>query len=390
MRITRVLFIFLLAGAAHAESGNGFNPKISLVLDGSYAEYSSRVAPDISGLLLSTEAGLRPGGLSLGESELAIESNVDDQFHAWATISLAPEGGVGVEEAFINTLALPAGFAVKFGRFFSDIGYLNHVHAHAWEFVDQPLVYRGLLATQLADDGVQVRWVAPADLLLEFGVEGLRGAGFPGGGEKRDRVNSYTAFTHLGGDAGSGGSWRAGLSYLNANADDRRSGDNLPSSFTGNSHLGILDLIYKWAPQGNPGVTNFVFNAEYFYRTEKGRVISNPDGAAPDSSAYRGTQQGFYAQGIYQFMPRWRIGVRYDRLTPDNQVSNPAAGTSLATLADNHVATRESLMTDFSNSEFSRIRLQYNHDQSRPGGVTDHQIFLQYIMSIGSHPAHQF
>ena len=47
-------------------------------------------------------------------------------------------------------------------------------------------------------------------------------------------------------------------------------------------------------------------------------------------------------------------------------------------------------MTDWSGSEFSRIRLQYNRDESRPGGVTDDQWLLQYIYSLGSHPAHQF
>jgi hypothetical protein len=47
-------------------------------------------------------------------------------------------------------------------------------------------------------------------------------------------------------------------------------------------------------------------------------------------------------------------------------------------------------MIDFSNSEFSRLRLQFSRDESRPGGETDNQVFLQYIFSMGSHPAHQF
>jgi hypothetical protein len=46
-------------------------------------------------------------------------------------------------------------------------------------------------------------------------------------------------------------------------------------------------------------------------------------------------------------------------------------------------------MFDYSPSEFSRLRLQLARDQSRPG-VTDNQIFLQYIMSLGTHAAHSF
>ena len=50
---------------------------------------------------------------------------------------------------------------------------------------------------------------------------------------------------------------------------------------------------------------------------------------------------------------------------------------------------RWSLMADYSFSEFSRIRLQYNHDDSR-GGPSDEQVTLQYIMSLGAHGAHEF
>jgi hypothetical protein len=46
-------------------------------------------------------------------------------------------------------------------------------------------------------------------------------------------------------------------------------------------------------------------------------------------------------------------------------------------------------MLDYSPSEFSRLRLQFARDGSRPGAV-DNQIFLQYIMSLGTHAAHAF
>ena len=47
--------------------------------------------------------------------------------------------GLGAE-AFADALAMPAGTGLRFGRFYSDIGYLNRVHSHAWDFRDQPLV----------------------------------------------------------------------------------------------------------------------------------------------------------------------------------------------------------------------------------------------------------
>lgn len=380
-------------GTPAARTGTAFNPKISLILDGVYADYSSDAEPDVGGVVLGPETEFAPSGLSLGETELVIESNVDDQFHGWATIALENEDGetvVAVEEAYVNTLALPAGLAVKFGRFKSDIGYQNRIHAHAWEFVDAPLAYRALLATSLQDDGVQLRWIAPTDLFVELGGEALRGQAFPGGGEARDDVNGFTGFLHLGGDVGEGGSWRVGLSHLKADADGRATGEDIPTLFTGDSDVSIVDLVFKWAQDGNPALQNVVFNAEYLRRKEDGDLVYDPDGTA-DASSYDGTQDGYYAQAVYQFVPRWRIGVRYDSLAADNTVGNPAPGTSLETLADNSYDPRRySAMVDFSNSEFSRIRVQYSRDETRPGDEGDDQFFLQYVMSLGSHPAHQF
>jgi hypothetical protein len=50
---------------------------------------------------------------------------------------------------------------------------------------------------------------------------------------------------------------------------------------------------------------------------------------------------------------------------------------------------RVSAMLDWSPSEFSRFRLQYNQDKSQIG-ITDNQIYLQYILSLGTHGAHKY
>src|SRR3546814_6460335 len=56
-------------------------------------------------------------------------------------------------------------------------------------------------------------------------------------------------------------------------------------------------------------------------RSENGTVVYDPDGAA-DASRYDGKQFGWYVQGIYQFVQRWRVGLRYDRLNANNSVAN--------------------------------------------------------------------
>jgi hypothetical protein len=390
--------------AAHAQatvSGNAFNPAISVILDGQYAHYSRDPSQYVmSGFLLDSEAGLAPKGFSLGESELAASANVDDRFYGQVTVALAATDSgteVNIEEAFLQTTSLPSGFTLKAGRFFSEIGYLNSKHAHAWDFIDQPLAYKAMLGGQYGDDGIQARWVAPTDLLIELGVEAFRGAQFPAAGATHGGIGSWTAYGHVGGDIGTTQSWRAGVSYLNADALGRSSrllnGDSI--EFTGSSHVAIADAVWKWADHGNPKSRNVVVQAEYLRRQEKGTVVDTsidyatavfPAPFIAPNFAYSGTQQGFYVQAVYQFIPRWRVGLRYDSLTSDNRPPHLGVATPLNDNA--HNPSRVTAMLDFSNSEFSRLRLQAAQDQSGP--QSDSQISLQYIMSVGAHGAHQF
>jgi hypothetical protein len=146
-----------------------------------------------------------------------------------------------------------------------------------------------------------------------------------------------------------------------------------------------VDLVWKWAPSGNYKQRNFTFAAEYMRREEAGAVETD-FGAGPESGTYAGRQSGYYAQAVYQFMPRWRIGARLDRLQSDNTVLGLTGTTVLD--EDAHDPSRRSLMLDWSPSEFSRVRLQLNRDRSVP--QSDTQVILQYIVSLGPHAAHQF
>lgn len=391
---TAVAPLLVLTGhaalAQNAVSGNAFNPAISLILNGHYASYS--LDPEdysLPGFALDSEAGLTSEGFSLDETELAISANVDDKYYGFLTASLDQTDGettVGIEEAYFETLALPRSLKLKAGRFLSDIGYLNPIHAHAWDFVDAPLAYGAMLGSAYADTGVQLRWVAPTILFVEAGGELLRGDSFPAAdGAASGGTGAATVFVHVGGDVGASNSWRVGLAHLRADANGRAApfadGD---LSFTGTTELSIVDFVWKWAKNGNTRDRTFVVQAEYLDRSEDGRVDVEPLVGPPRGGAYARDQAGFYVQGVYQFRPRWRAGLRYDRLDPGT-TPGYALGTPLESAQR---PTRLSVMSDFANSEFSRIRLQLSRDESR--GEADDQVFLQYLMSLGAHGAHRF
>ena len=102
----------------------------------------------------------------------------------------------------------------------------------------------------------------------------------------------------------------------------------------------------------------------------------NRKATAPAVSPFDPSFSGWYAQGAYQFMPLWRVGLRYDRLGAGtfDLGFHPERGTA---------------MVDWSPSEFSRLRLQIARAKLAPD-FTDNELFVQYILSLGAHGAHKF
>lgn len=377
-------------------SEGSYNPAVSMILSGTYGQLKQDPAIPATGFAMNANNTGYTRGFSLQESELSITANIDPQFRGVGKFALAPAGGITVENAFVQTSALGNGFNLKFGRFFSGLGYLNEQHSHAWDFADQPLVYRVLWDNQYGDDGLQLKWLAPTDMFVEIGGEAGRGRGFPG----TDRPNKNGAgagvvFAHVGGDIGIEHSWRAGASLHKTRAVDRVS-DGVPdllatangvsNSFTGNSQTFGLDFVWKYAPNGNTANSYVKLQSEYFRRKESGLLTYDTAGANSTGS-YAVAQSGWYLQGAYQFMPRWRGGLRYDHLDPGIAQAGLNAGNVISDYAFN--PTRATLMLDYSPSEFSRFRLQLAHDNSRQG-LSDSQFFVQYIMSLGAHGAHQY
>ncbi|MCL5801717.1 MAG: TonB-dependent receptor [Gammaproteobacteria bacterium] len=383
------------ASAPRVTRGNASNPDISLILSGAYSNLQRN--PDsyrISGFQPGGEIGPGTRGFSLAESELVLSANIDPYFYGLATLAIAPDDSISVEEGFVQTTALSHGLTAKAGRFYSGIGYLNEHHAHTWDFVDNPLAYQAFLGRQFGTEGVQVKWVAPTDTYLELGGEAGRGSNFPGSERNSNNAGAYSLFTHTGGDVGASHSWRAGLSRLHAAprareySDTDVSGVEVANSFSGDSDLWIADFIWKYAPGGNSGVTNFNLQGEYFRRREDGTLGYDLDSASLGTQAgdYSSTQSGLYLQGVYQFIPRWRIGLRGDWLDVGHVDYGANSGNLLI---PNHNPSRYSLMIDYSPSEFSRFRIQFAHDKARTD-ETDNQFYLQYIMSLGAHGGHKF
>ena len=391
-----------------AGPASGFNPEVSLILQGQYKNMKDVPERGITGFwpagghdhATGAVEGISKRGFSVDHTELVLAANIDPYWRGQAIVAMV-DGSAEIEEAWFQSLGLGHGIGLKGGRFRSGIGYLNEQHPHMWDFADAPLMYRALFGDEgsYVQDGVQFKWLAPTDTFVEFGAELGRGASFPGTDRNKNGSGSAAVFAHFGGEVGVSNSWRAGVSYLTTRAKSRAAhfagtlDDEVEGLFDGRSQNFIADFVWKWAPNGNPKYQNFKFQTEYFQRREKGDLTcATPEDAAATVacdgmlSAYRTRQSGWYAQGVYQFTPNWRAGVRYEQL--DSGVRDFGDNAAYV-VVDNYRPKKATAMIDYSWSEFSRVRLQYAQDKSMLG-ITDNQLTLQYVMSLGAHGAHKF
>ena len=399
------------------------NPSIGAILGGRFAAFSSDEG-EIPGFVLGHEGERGAEGISLGETELNFSTSVDDKFYGHITTALADHGDgveIELEEAYVETLpgfGLPTGTTIRMGRAFWTIGYMNEHHAHADDFADRPLPYRVYLDKAFNDTGAQISYVFPTDFYVEAGGGIFRGDDFPFAGAEGNDINSFSAFLRVGGDIGGNSSWRIGGYLLDGEASGRGGGhghghedehaheengehgnddhdhedehaeeheedheENLEEffaagMFTGDTRLYSVDFRYVWAPTGNIRQKEVLLQGEYFWRDEEG-VYTLAEGDEVHEEHLDGGSHGWYAQGVFKFSPKWRIGARY------SQIYSPEDS------GIDHDPYAVAVMGDWSNSEFSRVRLQYNHEKLEED-LSDNQILLQYIMSIGAHAAHKY
>jgi hypothetical protein len=416
-----VLFLFLCPdGLLRAQSREGsafdqskFVPDIALILDISGVErdmtdqkYYSLTIPGFSYPFLNQQSssGLNAHrGMNFNYGELSLYSVVDPYFDLFAVIDLAPESA-SLEEAYFTTRKLPYGFKIKAGKFLVSFGRINEQHEHYWDFAGRPLIAAALFGEDgLNEIGAQVTLVAPSSFFLLFGAEVLNGAneqsfGTTGFNDPRHSVaidavqgpNLFIGFIHSSFDIED-----ASILFGISNAMGTTKTDQGFSSTGGmgeavNANTDIIggDLTVKYSLDAIRFVS---LQSEYMYRVMNGTEYKRDSLNVVSSPSLDKHNSGFYVQVAAKLDQLWRIGVRYDLLM-QNDV---ALGR-----ADQHMPSnlpRYSAMIEYSPTEFSRLRLQFDRDESRyvqaSGGWSQQpytQVILQANLTIGAHGAHAF
>lgn len=383
-----------------------FNPDVSVIVDGFYQNASNKegaasLLESINGfntanLINEEEAGIREG-LNLREAEVYFSNNIDPYFYGYLTIAVK-EDEAHIEEAVIQTTALPHGLELKVGRLLSNIGRLNSQHSHYWDFTDQPLVHLLMFGDHgINDTGVQLSYLAPTSYYLMGGVEAFEG--------NNEKMFSYSGKSPLPDRSGPrvlvgwlkiapnmasekdalqfGASFGQGLhqEILDTNDDDISD-----RWLSGNNRFWGVDGVYKYDSKKAYGQGDWVVQAEYFAK-QGDLLVKKDDLTGLVSRHSKDEKDGYYLQATYGFMPNWQLGARWEQVGLTNKAKLPDGDT-----VSFDPSQRAALALTYRLSEFSYLRLQFENGkyETTAGSENVSQVFLQIQISMGKHGAHKF
>jgi hypothetical protein len=372
-------------------SASLFNPEISAAVDaiGSYSDSANNA------------------NFTIRDIELMIQSNVDQLARAYVVFNAESEldpwtktdpfGDVtlGVEEAAIETTALPYGLALKAGQFFADFSRLGKVHSHELPFTDRPASLEGIIGGESKARGVELSWVPPLGhyVRLTFGAVDQIGA--------ETSATGLISTLHDGEQslfAGSENRALSDLTYYGRAATifelSESSSLNLGIDYAhgqdqGTRQLASADFKLTWLP-----------DAASFNRFEAGGEIlhGKSDGSFGPDALFAGqpasgdsVANGAYVYAQYRIGKNWEPGIRYDTFRPESwsQTDSDSDGTADGLTRTRQTQSSWSAYVNYNLSEYSRLRLGASHVTGSSGafnGKDDDWLgFLQWSIIIGAH-----
>ncbi len=322
-------------------------------------------------------------------AELNIEAPIDPFLKGWI-IMTGSQSGVAVEEATLQTTALPHNLTVTGGRLFASFGRLAHFHDHELPVIDRPRSLDTYIGGETQADGVEVSYLFPTPFYMT-----ATGGAFNKLGATNARADNAVArpmdsFTYLGRlaaytDVGDDHSVELGLSeawtprrYVmdTSVAGTDFNGDGTPD--TPNTSAGIqtrkntwrslsgLDFTYRWQPTSGGARKGLIWSTEVMQNNER-RFDAATNLPTDRVRSYAGFS---YVQ--LKLGTKWRPGVMLD-LTEDLDRARVVTRTYTAFLT-------------YDLTEFQRLRLAFSRTtDNRPTGLGNNTVGLQWTGVLGHH-----
>jgi hypothetical protein len=371
-------------------------------------------------------------GFSIQNVEAVLDGAVDPYFRGQGNVVFFldrdGESQFELEEAFLESLSLPANLQFRAGQYLTEFGRHNPTHPHTWSFVDAPLVNARFLGPDgLRNPGARLSWLAPTPFYSELffsaqnshgeTASSFRSEGGHAHGEEEEEEVPF-AFRHADNDHGVEDfgdllySARYAVSFdvtddhvvlLGGSAafgPNSRGGEEAGQTDT---QIYGVDLTWKWkSPRHSGGFPFVAWQTEAMLRrseagafdwAETGEVVDRATGLPALLEDETLTDYGLYSQLSYGFKKGWVGGARVDYVTGERGDYEKRDllfdGEELG--GDPLRARRWRLSPSLTwyPTEFSKFRLQYNYDDRRGVGV-DHSVWLQVEFVLGAHAAHKF
>jgi len=349
--------------------------------------------PDVGAL---QQGGHEPKvrGFSIPNAELALDGTVDPYLKAFANIvyQLDDKGetSVELEEAYFLTTALPGNLQIKAGQYFAEFGRQNPQHPHAWAFADRPLVLTRLLGSDgLRSQGARLSWLLPTPFYAEAMVSVMNSAGATTASFRADE-----SLAIHGGATMDRAVERAGdMLYIprlttSFDLNDTQtlvlgaSGAFGPNNSGPTARTSIYgaDLYWKWKSARASGGFPFVAVQSEYLARRYDAALRTASGTSQVLPAETLRDHGAYAQVQWGIKPRIIAALRGEVVDGDQ---------ASFVVPDRQRRTRVSPNLTWFPTEFSKFRIQYNHD-ARRGLGGDHTLLVQFEFLLGAHAAHKF
>ncbi len=335
-------------------SQNAYLPDIALILNmsmlGRSVNNSDYEAAYFAGFTQAGEAELpfnKNRGFNFNYAEVAMHSMVDPYFEAFAIFHLHPDA-FEIEEAYVTTTSLPDGLRLKMGKFRSAFGRINEKHHHAWNFDEQPVIYKALFGPDMISDaGVQLQWVAPTDTYIMIGSDAMQGSNERSFGDPESN-HLYVGYLKSSIDINDDLSLLGGVSLAHGQTEAKKDSDIYGVDLTLRNQLSSYSAL-SW-------------QSEYLQRKKAGVK-----------------QAGLYSELVYQYNKNYSGGVRYEKITKNS--------------IDTDKLDKYTAMLEYKPFPFSRIRLEYSHDSTKFIGAKQEDIdtvMLTLNIATGAHGAHAY
>lgn len=322
--------------------------------------------PDISAIgdfrSSYTSLGKRNIEMYLNELELQVASVVDPYARAEFLFSFGKdlntgELGIELEVATLTSLSLPYQLQAVLGKFKPQVGKVNTLHPHYFDFVDFPRMINNFFDSEgMFMEGVSVNWLIsnPFDFYQELVFEVGRVGSEPNASFVQGQTDRLLYTGHLKNffDLTENSTLEIGLSALTG-----------PNKYGFSTNIADIDLTYKWKPVQFNTYNSFTWQTE--------GLISRSDTAAGIAIQ----SFGAYSLMEYQIEKRAFVGARFD------YSGLPAVGKS-----DERVV---SLLLRFQPSEFQILALELQN-VNRNYAPSFQQIVFRVIFGIGTHAAHPY